>query len=305
MRAVYEILDKAFARLIAADASLDILHDGTDFGEGPAWFPASRSLVWSDITNDRMLRYDEGTGAVGVFRAPSGYANGNTVDREGRLLTCEGGNRRVSRTEPDGTLTTIADRYQGKRLNSPNDVVVKSDGSVWFTDPSYGVDEAKFGGGGAAEIGAQNVYRVDPRSGEVSLVSDEFVQPNGLAFSPDERRLYVAETGGTHVKDLPFVLRVYDVSADGHRLSNGRLFATCSPGVFDGFRLDEQGNVWTSGGKGVHCYTPDGDWIGSILIGGQQITNLVFGGPGRRRLFITGLRSLFAVNVAIGGARTF
>jgi gluconolactonase len=304
MNPAYEVLDKAFLELIDPTALLVTLWSGTDFGEGPAWFPAARSLVWSDITSDRLLRYDECTGAVGTFRAPSGFANGNTVDREGRLLTCEGGGRRVSRTEHDGTITVVADRYRGKRLNSPNDVVVKSDGSVWFTDPSYGIDEAKFGGGGPAEIGGQNVYRVDPHNGEVTLVCDDFVQPNGLAFSPDERLLYIVETGGTHVKDLPFTMRVYDVSADGRRLSKGRLFATCSPGVFDGFRLDEHGNVWTSGGKGVHCYRPDGAWIGSIRIDGQQVTNLVFGGPSRRRLFITGLRSLFAVDVAVSGART-
>lgn len=305
MPATFEILDKAFAQLIDPAAELVTLHDGADFGEGPAWLPASRSLVWSDITNDRMLRYDALTGAVATFRAPSGYANGNSVDRDGRLITCEGGNRRVSRTEHDGTVVTIADRYRGKRLNSPNDVVVKSDGSIWFTDPSYGVDEAKFGGGGPAEIGAQNVYRVDAQSSEVTLVCDDFIQPNGLAFSPDERRLYIVETGGTHVKGLPFTMHVYDVAADGQSLAGGRLFATCTPGVFDGFRLDERGNVWTSGGKGVHCYAPDGAWLGSILIGGEQITNLVFGGPDRRRLYITGLRSLFAIDVAVAGARTF
>jgi gluconolactonase len=305
MNEIYEVRDEAFARLIDPDARLVTLFDGTDFGEGPAWFPAARSLVWSDITNDRLMRYDECTGAVGVFRQPSGFANGNTIDREGRLLTCEGGNRRVSRTEHDGTITTVASHYEGKRLNSPNDVVVKSDGSIWFTDPSYGIDEAKFGGGGAAEIGGQNVYRVDPHTAEVKLVCNDFVQPNGLAFSPDERLLYIVETGGTHVKDLPFTMRVYDVTDDGKRLANGRLFATCSPGVFDGFRLDEEGNVWTSGGRGVHCYAPDGAWLGSILIEGQQVTNLVFGGPGRRRLYITGLRSLFSVEVAVSGVKTF
>jgi gluconolactonase len=301
----YEALDRAFLALVDPAAPLVRLHDGTDFGEGPAYFPAARSLVWSDITNDRMLRYDECTGGVGVYRAPSGFANGNSVDREGRLVTCEGGARRVSRTEHDGTLTVVADRYRGRRLNSPNDVAVKSDGSVWFTDPSYGIDEAKFGGGGPAEIGAQNVYRVEPHSAEVTLVADGFFQPNGLAFSPDERLLYIVETGGTHVPDLPFTMHVHDVSEDGRRLSNRRLFATCSPGVFDGFRLDEHGNIWTSGGKGVHVYAPDGTWLGNIRIDGQQVTNLVFGGPDRRRLFITGLHSLFALDVAVRGARTF
>jgi gluconolactonase len=305
MNEAYEVLDEAFLALIDPAAPLVTLWTGADFGEGPAYFPAARSLVWSDITNDRLLRYDECTGQMGVFRQPSGFANGNTVDREGRLLTCEGGGRRVSRTEHDGAITVIADRYQGKRLNSPNDVVVKSDGSVWFTDPSYGVDEAKFGGGGPSEIGRQNVYRVDPHTAEVTLVCDDFVQPNGLAFSPDERLLYIVETGGTHIEGLPFTMSVYDVSEDGRRLSGGRLFATCDPGVFDGLRIDEHGNVWTSGGKGVHCYRPDGTWIGSIRIDGQQVTNLVFGGLDRRRLFITGLHTLFSIDLAVRGVKTF
>jgi gluconolactonase len=268
MNETYEVLDHEFARFIDSEAPLVTLWTGADFGEGPAYFPAARSLVWSDITNDRMLRYDECTGKVGIFREPSGFANGNTVDRQGRLVTCEGGGRRVTRTEHDGTITVIADRYDGKRLNSPNDVVVKSDGSIWFTDPSYGIDEARFGGGGAAEIGAQNVYRVDPHTAAVELVCDDFVQPNGLAFSPDETRLYIVETGGTHVAALPFTMSVYQVT-HGRRLSGGRLFAECTPGVFDGLRIDEFGNIWTSGGKGVRCYRPDGTWLGSIKVAGE------------------------------------
>jgi gluconolactonase len=304
MDEAYEVCDQAFLQLIRAEEPVVTLWTGADFGEGPAWFPASRSLVWSDITNDRLLRYDDCTGRVGVFRSPSGFANGNSVDREGRLVTCEGGGRRVTRTGHDGAISVVADRYRGMRLNSPNDVVVRSDGSIWFTDPSYGVDEAKFGGGGASEIGGQNVYRVDPGTAAVELVCDDFLQPNGLAFSPDERLLYVTETGGTHDPGLPFTMRVYEVSERG-RLTGGRLFATCPSGVFDGFRVDEAGNVWTSGGAGVHCYHPDGTPLGAIRIAGQQVTNLVFGGPARRRLFITGLHSLFSVNVAVAGAKTF
>jgi len=304
MNEAYEVLDREFLRLIDPDAPLVRLWSGADFGEGPAYFPAGRYLVWSDITNDRLLRFDECTGKVGTFRQPSGFANGNTVDREGRLLTCEGGGRRIARTESDGTITVIADQYRGKRLNSPNDVVVKSDGSIWFTDPSYGVDEAKFGGGGPAEIGAQNVYRVDPSTAAVELVCDDFVQPNGLAFSPDETLLYIVETGGTHVAGLPFTMSVYEVH-DGRRLSGGRLFAECSPGVFDGLRVDELGNVWTSGGKGVHCYRTDGAWLGSVKVSGEQVTNVVFGGLDRRRLFIAGLNSLFSVDLAVRGAKTF
>ena len=300
----YDVHDPAFLDLIRPDMPVMTLWTGSDFGEGPAYFPAARSLVWSDITNDRMLRYDECTGQVGVFRQPSGFANGNTIDREGRLITCEGGNRRVTRTEHDGSITIVADRFRGMRLNSPNDVVVASDGAVWFTDPSYGIDEAKFGGGGAPEIGAQNVYRVDPHTAAVELACNDFVQPNGLALSPDESRLYIVETGGTHVQGLPFTMHVYDV-AGGPRLSEGRLFATCEPGVFDGLRIDEAGNVWTSGGSGVHCYRPDGTHLGNIRIEGQQVTNVVFGGADRRRLFITGLHALFAVDLAIAGVKTF
>ena len=304
MNEAYEVFEPAFLQLIRPDEPVALLWTGADFGEGPAYFPASRSLVWSDITNDRLLRYDECSGAVGVFRNPSGFANGNSVDREGRLITCEGGGRRVTRTEHDGAITVVADRYQGKRLNSPNDVVVKSDGSIWFTDPSYGVDEAKFGGGGPSEIGRQNVYRVDPHTAVVDLVCDDFLQPNGLAFSPDESLLYIAETGGTHDPLLPFSMSVYDVSASG-RLTGGRHFATAASGVFDGFRIDEAGNVWTSGGAGLHCYRADGTPLGNIRIEGQQVTNLVFGGPTRKQLFITGLHSLFSVKVAVAGVKTF
>jgi gluconolactonase len=300
----YQVFDRALLQLVLPEEPVATLWTGADFGEGPADFPASRSLVWSDITNDRLLRYDECTGQVGVFRKPSGFANGNSVDREGRLVTCEGGGRRVTRTGHDGAVTVVADRYRSMRLNSPNDVVVKSDGSIWFTDPSYGVDEARFGGGGASEIGRQGVYRVDPLTTVVELVCDDFLQPNGLAFSPDERLLYVSETGGTHDPDLAFTISVYEVS-DGGRLTGGRLFATCDPGVFDGFRVDEAGNVGARGGAGVHCLGRDGTPLGNIRIEGQQVTNLVFGGPDRRRLFVTGLRSLFSVRVAVAGARTF
>jgi gluconolactonase len=296
-------LDERFQRLVISTARLEKLYEGCRWAEGPAYFPAGRYLVWSDIPNDRMLRYDETSGAVSVFRHPAGYTNGNTVDRQGRLISCEHGNRRVGRTEHDGSITVIASHYQGKRLNSPNDAVVKSDGSIWFTDPAYGIDSDYEGHKAESEIGACNVYRVDPHSGDIRIVADDFVRPNGIAFSPDERRLYVADTGATHVKDGPRHIRVFDVSDDG-RLSGGKVFATSTAGLFDGMRLDEAGRIWTSAGDGVHCYDPDGTLLGKILVP-EAVANVVFGGVKRNRLYIGGTTSLYAIMLPINGAKTF
>jgi gluconolactonase len=262
-----------------------------------------RSLLFSDIPNDRMLRFDEQSEAVSVFRQPADYTNGNTVDRQGRLVSCEHGGRRVTRTEHDGSLTVLADNYQGKRLNSPNDVVVKSDGSIWFTDPTYGIDSDYEGNRAESEIGASYVYRIDPQSGALSVVCDDFVKPNGLAFSPDERLLYVADTGRTHGADNPAHMRVFDVDANG-KLSNSRVFADCTNGLFDGFRLDTEGRIWTSAGDGVHVYHPDGTLIGKILIP-EIVANVCFGGPKRERLFICATTSLYSVRLFVNGARTF
>ena len=296
-------LDERFHRLVNSNARLEKLYEGCRWAEGPAYFAAGRYLVWSDIPNDRMLRFDETSGAVSVFRQPAGYTNGNTVDRRGRLVSCEHGNRRVSRTEHDGSITVIARQYDGKRLNSPNDVVVKSDGSIWFTDPAYGIDTDYEGHKSQSEIGACNVYRVDPASGEVRIVADDFVRPNGIAFSLDETRLYVSDTGASHVKDGPRHIRVCDVSADG-KLSGGKLFADCTSGAFDGFRLDETGRIWTSAGDGVHCYDPDGTLIGKVLVP-EAVANVVFGGPKRNRLFICGTTSLYAILTQVNGAKTY
>jgi gluconolactonase len=296
-------LDERFHRLVNSNARLEKLYEGCRWAEGPAYFPAGRYLVWSDIPNDRMLRYDETSGAVSVFRAPAGYTNGHTVDREGRLVSCEHGNRRVSRTEHDGSVTVIASHFEGKRLNSPNDAVVKSDGSIWFTDPSYGIDTDYEGHKAESEIGACNVYRVDPRSGEIRVVADDFVRPNGIAYSLDEKQLYVADTGATHVKDGPRHIRVLDVGDDG-KLSGGQVFATCTSGLFDGFRLDDAGRIWASAGDGVHCYDPDGTLIGKVLVP-EVVANLVFGGVKRNRLYICGTTSLYAMTVQVNGAKTF
>jgi gluconolactonase len=295
----YEILDPRFSRLFNGSAHVDKLYTGCRWAEGTVYFPAGRYLLWSDIPNNRMLRYDETDGRVSVFRQPSGNSNGNTVDRQGRLVTCEHSGRRVSRTEHDGSITTIADRWQGKRLNSPNDVVVKSDGSIWFTDPTYGIDSDYEGDKAESEIGKSQVYRVDPSSGEVEAVITDMIQPNGLAFSPDETKLYVSDTGRT---DNPIHMRVFDV--DGGKVSNGRPFANCTAGSFDGFRLDTEGRIWASAADGIHCYDPDGTLIGKIKV--PEVTaNCVFGDIKRNCLYIAGTTSLYMVRLMVNGASTF
>lgn len=299
----FELLDERFARCVVTSARVEALFAGCRWAEGPAYFPAARSLVWSDIPNDRLLRWDETTGATGVFRQPANYANGNTVDRQGRLVTCEHGGRRVTRTEFDGSLTVVADRFAGKRLNSPNDVVVGSDGAVWFTDPAYGIDSDYEGHRAEPELDGCHVYRVDPSSGAVRVAADDFVRPNGLAFAPDERRLYVADTGATHLPDGPRHIRVFDVT-DGGGLSGGGVFATCTAGLFDGFRVDGAGRVWTSAGDGVHCYDPDGTLLGKVRVP-EPVANVVFGGPKRNRLFVCATTSLYAVLLPVTGAKTF
>ena len=298
----YEVLDEDFRRKIRFSASVERLHTGCRWNEGPAYFPAHRCLIWSDIPNERMLRWNETDGLVSVFRSPSNYANGNTVDRQGRLVTCEHGGRRVTRTEHDGSITVLADRYQGKRFNSPNDVVVKSDGSVWFTDPTYGIDSDYEGHKAEAEQDGSHVYRIDP-GGNITRVIDDFEKPNGLAFSPDEKFLYVADSGATHRLDGPRHIRRFDVR-DGGSLSGGAVFASLTDSLFDGFRLDSDGRVWTSAGSDVHCYEPDGRLTGKIRIG-ETVSNLVFGGPKRNRLFICATSSLYSVLVAVNGAKTF
>jgi gluconolactonase len=299
----YEILDPRFARLVNPNARVERLHAGSQWAEGPAWFAAGRYLVWSDIPADRMLRYDETDGSASVFRSPCGNANGNTVDRQGRLLTCEHSGRRVSRTEHDGTIVTIADRWNGRRLNSPNDVVVRSDGSIWFTDPAYGIESDYEGDRAESEIGACHVYRVDPQSGQVDAVITDMVRPNGLAFSLDERQLYVVDTGRTHGPANPAHMRVFDISVDG-KVGASRVFADCTAGLFDGFRLDGDGRIWTSAGDGIHCYEPDGTLIGKLRLP-ETAANCVFGGAKRNVLYICATTSLYAVRLMVNGARTF
>lgn len=299
----YEVLDPRFARLFNGTAQVDKLYTGCRWAEGPAYFAAGRYVVWSDIPNDRMLRYDETDGSVSVFRYPAGNSNGNTTDRQGRLVSCEHGNRRVSRTEHDGTIVTIADRWNGKRLNSPNDVVVRSDGSIWFTDPSYGIDTDYEGNKAESEIGACHVYRVDAASGEVQAVITDMVRPNGIAFSLDEKELYVVDTGRTHGAEHPAHMRVFRVD-EGGKVSGGRVFAECTSGLFDGFRLDCDGRIWTSAADGVHCYHPDGTLIGKVYVP-EVVANVVFGGPKRNVLYICGTTSLYAVRLMVNGAKLY
>ncbi|HWX57047.1 SMP-30/gluconolactonase/LRE family protein [Bradyrhizobium sp.] len=288
----YVVHDPRFSRLVIGHANLEKLVSGCRWAEGPAYFPAGRYLVWSDIPNDRMMRFDETDASVSVFRCPSNNSNGNTVDREGRLVSCEHLMRRVSRTEHDGSVTVLADRYDGRRLNSPNDVVVKSDGAIWFSDPTYGIDGDYEGLQSKSEIGASNVYRIDGESGNISLVASDRVQPNGLAFSPDETVLYIADTGATHVSGLPATIWSYKV--ERHGLGPAALFATCPEGLFDGFRCDIHGNIWTSAGRNVFCYAPDGTHLGTIPIG-ELVANVCFGGQRRNRLYICGQTSLYSI----------
>ena len=228
-------------------------------------------------------------------------SNGHTVDREGRLVSCEHRGRCVSRTEYDGRRTVLADRFEGKRFNSPNDVVVKSDGSIWFTDPSYGIDSDYEGDAAPSEIGARNVYRLDPASGRLTIVADDFVQPNGLAFSPDESLLYIADTGISHQIGGPRHLRRFQVAADGMTLSGGEVFLTCGVGAYDGFRIDTNGHLWLSAGDGVHCHASDGTLLGKILIP-ETVANVCFGGAKRNRLFICATTSIYAVYLNARGA---
>ena len=264
------------------------------------WFGDGGFLVWSDIPNNRMLRWVPDLG-VTVFRANANYANGNTRDREGRLVTCEHGGRRVTRTEWDGAVTVIADSHDGRKLNSPNDVVVKSDGTVWFTDPNYGIMSDYEGHKAEPEQDGCYVYRVDPGSGDIQVVADDFVKPNGLAFSPDESKLYIADSGISHDPDGPYHIRAFAVGEDGG-LSGGEVFCETDIGLPDGFRVDTNGNLWTSAGPGINCYSPEGDLLGRIKFP-QMVSNLVFGGPKRNRLLVTCTNEVYSIFVAATGAQ--
>lgn len=295
----FEIIEPVFGSLIKGSARVEKLFEGCRWAEGPAYFPMMRSVIWSDIPNDRMMRWDETTGTTGVFRNPAGYSNGNTVDREGRLVSCEHGNRRVTRTEHEGSITVLADQYDGKPLNSPNDVVVKSDGSIWFTDPPYGIDSDYEGHKAPVEQAGNFVFRIDGETGEITIVADDFDRPNGLAFSPDESKLVISDTGSAATRHF----RIFDVHDDG-TLSGGDVLAVCTVGGFDGFRFDDEGRIWTSAGDGVHCIDLEGTLLGKVLVP-EGVANVVFGGPKRNRLFICGTTSLYSIMLPVQGAKTF
>lgn len=299
----FDVLDKRFTKYILGNVHKEVLYTGTRWAEGPAYFPAGRYLVWSDIPNNRLMRYDETDGNVSVFQQPSRNQNGHTVDRQGRLVSCEHQGRCVSRVELDGTTTVLVDNYQGKRLNSPNDVIVKSDGTIWFTDPTYGIDGEYEGDKADSELGGSYVFRFDPKTGDLKIVADDFVKPNGLAFSPDESILYIADTGLTHVENGPQHIRAFKVGKGG-KLTGGKVWAECTVGLFDGFRLDTHGNVWTSAGDGVHCLTPEGELIGKVLTG-EVVANVEFGGIKRNRLYICATTTLQSVYLGVQGVPRF
>ena len=297
----YEILDDRFQKLIHKNAIIDTLWTGGKWCEGPAYLPAGRYLIWSDIPNNRVMRWDETSGAVAVFEHPCRNQNGHTVDAQGRLLACEHQARAVTRIEHDGTRKVLASHFEGKRLNSPNDLVVKSDGSIWFTDPTYGIDSEYEGDKSPSEIGASNVYRIDA-DGSITCVVTDMVKPNGLAFSPDETLLYIADTGQTHQPDCTPKIRVYPL--EGATVGKGRTFCECNCGLFDGFRVDTGGNIWSSAGDGVHCFAPGGTLLGKIRLP-EVISNVAFGGPKHNRLMITGKTSVYAIYVNAQGTTAY
>jgi gluconolactonase len=294
------VLDPSFAKYRIFNASIERLATGMRWSEGPVWFGDARCVLWSDIPNNRIMRWDEETGRVSVFRKPSNFANGNTRDRQGRLITCEHDARRVTRTEYDGSITVLIDRFDGKPLNSPNDVVVKSDDSIWFSDPPFGILGNYEGHAVRPEL-PTNVYRLDPKTARASVVVGD-VLPNGLAFSPAEKKMYLVDHGGTSR-----LIRVYDVVDDGTKLVNGKIFVNCEPGESaDGYRCDVDGNLWCGWGTGakadgVMVFNPQGQRIGSISLP-ERSANLCFGGLRRNRLFIAASHSLYALYVNTQGA---
>jgi len=289
----FQVVDPVFNTYVLGHAPVKQLATGFDWVEGPVWFGDANCLLFSDIPNNRIMRWSPDTD-VSVYRAPANFANGHTRDAQGRLISCEHGTRRVTRTEHDGTLTVIADSFDGKPLNSPNDVVVKSDGTIWFTDPHYGIATNYEGHKSPQELPCQ-VYSVDPNTGAIDAVITNMNCPNGLAFSLDESRLYVSETGRMFSDD-PKNLRVYEMSQDGRTNGQGTVFHTVDVGASDGFRLDEDGNIWTSSGDGVQCISPDGRLLGKIFVP-ERVSNVCFGGRAKQQLFITASTSIYSIKL--------
>jgi gluconolactonase len=292
IRTEFDVHDERF-RQCNGDEWIEQLWTGGRWTEGPCYVPAGKYTVFSDIPNDRVLRYDDCTGTVGVFASPASYANGHTLDRCGRLISCEQGDRRVTRLEHDGSTTVLADRFDGSRFNSPNDVVETSDGSIWFTDPSYGIDSDYEGIAARSELDGCHVYRLDPDSGDVTVVANDFERPNGLAFSADEKHVYIVDSRRKHI-------RRFSVMNDA--LDDGDVFAECDAGTFDGIRFDNAGRLWAAAHDGLHCFAPDGTLIGKLLLP-EISSNLAFGGPKRNDLYITATSSLYRLRVNFSAAR--
>ena len=294
-----EIIDSAFKDLILPNAQLLTLGQGFAWLEGPVWFADANQLLVSDLPNNRVLRWVE-DGGISIFQQPSAFANGHTRDRQGRLIGCSHRNRCITRIELDGSETVLVDRFEGKRLNSPNDVVVHSDGAIWFTDPLYGINTDYEGGKQKSDLPAR-VYRFDPDTSDITIVADDFTGPNGLCFSPNENLLYIAESGEQFSANPLQYIRVFDV-VDKCKLVNGREFHKISPGFADGFRSDEDGRIWSSAADGVHCLSSEGKLLGKILTG-MPVSNLTFGGRNRSRLFICASHSLMAIYTNVRGAQ--
>ena len=301
-----EIVDPRFAKYVVGNAAVERLYTGARWAEGPIWFGDGRFLLFSDIPNNRMLRWSEDTGEVSVFRSPSNYSNGNFRDRQGRLLTCEHDSRRVTRTEYDGSITVLADNYQGKKFNAPNDIVTHSDGAIWFTDPGYGIMSNYEGHKASFELPTA-VYRLDPKTRDLTVLVNDLDKPNGLCFSPDEKLLYLVDTGVPKHPADPHPIYVCDV-VDGVRLKNRRLFVNMAAGNSDGIRCDVDGNVWSAAGwagegyNGVHVFAPDGKLIGKIHLP-ETCANLCFGGVKKNRLFMAASQSLYSLYVGTEGAQ--
>lgn len=294
----FEIIHPRFRHYLIDNAPLDELAGGFRWTEGPVWMGDAGCLLFQDLPNNRTMRWIEGTTPT-VYRSPSGYANGQTRDRQGRLVACSHRERCLFRTELDGHVTRLVDSHAGRRLNAPNDVVVKSDGTIWFTDPLYGI-QSDYEGGRQTSEQPPALYRFDPAGDLITIAAGDFDGPNGLAFSPDEQRLYVSETGDQTTDDPKQYIRVFDVGSDGH-LTGGDVFHKVDPGYADGLRVDEDGNVWTSAADGVHCLDPAGRLLGKILVP-HRVSNLTFGGALRNRLFICGSRTLYSIFLNRRGA---
>jgi len=289
----FEVHDERFRGLVLPNVHVEQLFSDGRWLEGPVYVPAGRYLLFSDIPNNRVLRWDETDGSVSVFLSPSNFANGHTLDREGRVLACEHFSRSVTRVEHDGRVTLIADSFEGKRLNSPNDIVVAADGAIWFTDPTYGISTEYEGARSPSETGSRNVYRVGTDGG-IAAVATDFIQPNGLAFSPDGDILYLVDSGRE-----PSALHAFEV-VGGTQLGKRRLVSECSTGIYDGIRIDRDGHIWAGTAEGIHCLAPDGTLLGKIRLP-ETTANLCFGGIHRNRLFICATRSLFSVFVNTNG----